>query len=169
MSPKHRPAWNATLGLVKLETIFDLKSGEHHSLGDLLPGKTPVVSCGNEDNGIAAFCDVHAPYQSALTIALNGATLATKYHPYRFAAKDDVAICTPKTPLRLTSLLFIQAMLNRERWRYSYYRKCYMNKLPRFSLALPVKGSGLDEDLMEMLVTTAPYWDYLKSQTFEAT
>jgi hypothetical protein len=166
LAPAKRPSWRGTFAPVALDTIFHLKSGDHHVLGDLLPGKTPVVSCGDGDNGIAGFHDVPAPYQGSLTIAFNGMnTLTTKYHPYRFAAKDDVAICTPRKPLRLTSLLFVQVMLNRERWRYSYYRKCYMNKLPRFEVPLPFKNGGLDEDLMEMLVTTAPYWDYLKTWT----
>jgi len=30
-----------------------------------------------------------------------------------FAAKDDVAVCTTVRPLRLSSLLFIQLMMNR--------------------------------------------------------
>ena len=63
--------------------------------------------------------------QDRLTIAFNGSTLAAKYHPYAFAAKDDVAVCFPKSKLRVTTELFIQVMLGREQWRFSYYRKCY--------------------------------------------
>jgi len=164
-----RPEWVADYETIPLGEIFNLKSGEHHSLAELLPGTTPVVSCGNENNGIAGYYDAPAEYSHALTIALNGATLAAKYHPYPFAAKDDVAIGEPRSKLRLTTLLFIQVMLNRERWRYSYYRKCYMNKLPRFEVLLPVKLGVIDEDLIESLVSTAPYWEYLKSWTSGAT
>lgn len=162
-SPAARPPWKVVLQPIALRDIFHFKAGDYHALDDLLPGTTPVIACGDEENGIAGFFDVEPRYDHALTIAMNGATLATKYHPYRFAAKDDVVICTPKASLPVSTLLFIQVMLNRERWRYSYYRKCYMNKLPRFEVKLLVKDGELDEPLMERLISTAPYWDYIKS------
>lgn len=160
-TPATRPPWAIALQPIALEDIFHFKPGDYHALDDLLPGTTPVIACGDEENGIAGFFDVAPRYEHALTIAMNGAALATKYHPYKFAAKDDVAICKPKVGLSVATLLFIQVMLNRERWRYSYYRKCYMNKLPRFEVPLPVKDGELDESLMERLVSTAPYWDYI--------
>jgi hypothetical protein len=56
-------------------------------------------------------------------------------------------------------------MLNRERWRYSYYRKCFADKLRRFAIELPCKKSGgLDEDTMQAVVEAAPYWDYIQSK-----
>jgi hypothetical protein len=91
-------------------------------------------------------------------------TLTAKYHPYEFAAKDDVAICIPRAPLRLTTELFIQMMINRERWRYSYYRKCFAEKLRRFVIHLPSKKAGLDEDTMQAVVEAAPYWDYIRTK-----
>jgi len=162
-----RPDWVPDYKPFPLDAIFTMTSGDHHSLSELTPGATPVVSCGNEENGIAGYYDVPPRFSHVLTIALNGATLTAKYHPYAFAAKDDVAVCRPKSKLRLSTLLFVQVMLNRERWRYSYYRKCYMNKLPRFSLLLPEKNGGLDEAMIEALVTTSPYWDFLKSRITE--
>lgn len=98
-----------------------------------------------------------------MTIALNGSPLLTKYHPYKFVAKDDVAICVPKNPLLLTTVLFIQSILNRERWRYSYYRKCYMGKLSRYRIYLPVTAvGGLDEAVIEAVVKGVPYWNYIE-------
>lgn len=38
--------------LVRLDSIFDLKAGNYHNLNRLAAGKTPVVSCGDLDNGI---------------------------------------------------------------------------------------------------------------------
>lgn len=149
---------------IPLGVLFDLRSGDYHAEGDLPPGEIPLVSCGDENNGVIA--EVDAPdddtYRDCLTIALNGGPLTTKYHPYRFAAKDDVAIASPKMPLRLTTLLFVQAMLNRERWRYSYYRKCFMDKLRRFEISLPATNQGeLDEGAMASVVMETPYWEYL--------
>lgn len=108
-----------------LNSLFELIPGSYHSLGDLDTGEVPVVSCGSDDNGVAGYYNVSEHlHRNRLTIALNGSPLATKYHPYTFAAKDDVAICFPRRPMGLASLLFIQSVLEMERWRYSYYRKC---------------------------------------------
>jgi hypothetical protein len=148
-----------------LGEIYDLAPGDYHNAAQLRPGTIPLVSCGDLDNGIIGY--VSAPndriYQRRLTVALNGRPLTTKYHPYRFAAKDDVAICHPRLPLRLTTEAFIQAMLNRERWRYSYYRKCYVDKLQRFHLPLPGKHGKLDEDAIADIVETAPYWKFIET------
>ena len=100
-------------------------------------------------------------YRDKMTIAFNGSTLSAKYHPYDFAAKDDVAVCTPKKKLRLTTEMFIQVMLGREQWRFSYYRKCYKDKLARVTVPLPMKGGEIDEDAIQAVMKVTPYWEYL--------
>lgn len=158
-----RPDWHVRLEPVELDALFDLKAGDYHNIGELPPGEIPIVSCGDRDNGIAGYVDVDEPtYRDRLTISFNGMnTLTTKYHPYVFAAKDDVAVCFPRKPLRLTTLLFVQVTLNRERWRYSYFRKCFLDKLRRFRVSLPVINGELDEDTITTVVEAAPYWDYI--------
>ena len=147
-----------------LGDIYDLKAGDYHSLAVLPSGSVPVVSCGDAGNGISGHFDVKRhTYCSKLTIAFNGMnTLTAKYHPYTFAAKDDVAVCFSKRPLRLTTELFIQVMLSRERWRFSYYRKCYREKLERLTVSLPAKNGWIDEDAIQDVMKAAPYWGFLK-------
>jgi hypothetical protein len=150
-----------------LGDIYDLMPGDYHNASILKTGKTPLVSCGDLDNGIIGF--VTAPesriYQCRLTVALNGQPLTTKYHPYRFAAKDDIAVCIPRSPLQLTTEMFIQATINRERWRYSYYRKCYVDKLRRLCFQLPSSSGAIDEGAMRKMVEAAPYWKFVDAQT----
>jgi hypothetical protein len=159
-----RPQWHPTTALFALESLYDLVAGHYHSLSDLPSGDVPVVSCGDQNNGISGYYGVRQHlHRNKLTIAFNGMnTLTTKYHPYTFAAKDDVAICSPKRPMRLTTELFIQIMLNRERWRFSYYRKCFIDKLRRYQVFLPVKDNQIDEDVIQAIIETSPYWNYLK-------
>lgn len=157
--------WRPRLHSFPLDDILDLAPGNYHSLSALKSGSVPIVSCGDQNNGIAGYFDVDDHiFDHRLTIALNGSPLATKFHPYRFAAKDDVALCLPKQPLRLTTLLFLEVMLNLERWRYSYYRKCYLDKLRRFRIPLPVNGSGIDEDTIQKVVEASPYWPFLNAR-----
>jgi hypothetical protein len=83
-------------------------------------------------------------YQSALTVAFNGQPLTTKFHPYRFGAKDDVAVLVPLQPMKNETLIYIAAMLNRLTWRYSYGRKCFREKLEH--VQIPVLVTGPEED-----------------------
>lgn len=146
-----------------LGSLFDLKPGDYHSVSNLAAGEIPVVSCGDLDNGVCGYFQVESGvYEHRMTIAFNGSTLSAKYHPYKFAAKDDVAVCTPKQPMRLTTQSLIQVMLRREQWRFSYYRKCYKEKLERVTVQLPVTSDGaVDEDTIEAIIKTTPYAEFL--------
>ena len=156
----------ATLG-----SIFRIIPGHYHNVGNLPTGTVPVISCGDLENGVCGYFDVQEHvYNHKLTIAFNGATLSAKYHPYMFAAKDDVAVCSPREPLKLTTLLFIQVMLGRERWRFSYYRKCFKSKLERVAVTLPMKRGGIiDEAAIEEIIQATPYWKYLQERLHDRT
>jgi hypothetical protein len=100
-----------------LDDLYNLIAGDYHNAAELPNGDTPLISCGDRYNGIIGFVDVpngHI-YNHRLTIAFNGSTLTTKYHPYGFATKDDVAVCEPRAPLQLSTEVFVQLMMNRER------------------------------------------------------
>lgn len=144
--------------------LFELYAGEYHNLSVLDAGSVPIASCTDMNNGIADFYNVSDTHihTDALTIAFNGSPLTTKIHPYRFAAKDDVAVAIPKVPLPPEAVLFVQSSINSERWRYSYYRKCYLNKMGRVAIQLPACPDGtLDVDFMVSAVRSQPYWWFL--------
>jgi hypothetical protein len=166
LRPSTLPSWNATFAPMSLESIYELEPGDYHSVERLESGSVPLISCGDTDNGIIGFYDIplKKTYEGRLTVAFNGSPLTAKYHPYTFAAKDDVAVCSPRKELKLTTQLLIQLILNRERWRYSYYRKCFMDKLRRFRILLPAKSGAIDEEAAEQIMATSPYWDFLKTQ-----
>jgi hypothetical protein len=142
--------------------LFDVESGDYHSAEELGVGDIPLVSCGDQDNGIIGF---YAPpkdkiYRDALTVAYNGDwPLMAKFHPYPFAAKDDVAVLRPRKPMGLGSILFFQVLLNRETWRHSYGRKLYKARLEKFELKVPVDAKGqLDEAAIQTWLEADPLW-----------
>lgn len=145
--------------------LFDLRRGDFHNASSLPDGNIPLVSCGEYDNGVIRYCNVpnNKTYVGTLTIAHNGSwPLTTKYHPYRFAAKDDVAVCLPKKPLKASTLIFVQYTMNRQCWRYSYGRKCFLEKLGRLSVYLPGNANGeVDENAIEEVVSKTTYWNAL--------
>jgi type I restriction enzyme M protein len=148
-----------------IDELFELKAGAFHNVSELDPGPVPIASCADLGNGIIGTYDVPADalYTDGLTIAFNGTPLTTKLHPYRFAAKDDVAVATPKQELPVAALIFVQAAINAERWRFSYYRKCFMAKLRRTTVTLPIAEDGqLDVPFMEAAVKAQRFWWFLE-------
>ena len=164
--PKLNPVIDVTSSFQPtfLTDIFDLHSGDYHRADDLSDGTYPLISCGDKDNGLVRFCNapLNHVYENCLTVAYNGSPMVTKYHPYKFVAKDDVAVLTPKRTLRATTLLFVQMMLLRETWRYSYGRKCFKNKLMRTVINLPKDEGDLDEDVIEEVIADTAYWDFIQ-------
>lgn len=152
----------------RLPQIFEIKAGDFHATKELDAGKVPLISCGDGDNGLVGFFQIpkENTYERCLTVAFNGTPLLTKFHPYRFGAKDDVAVLIPRDPMSDSTLLYIAALLNRMTWRYSYGRKCFRQKLEGVSISLPVarKHSKLDQLAMEKIAKNTKYWYELAKQ-----
>lgn len=161
---------NFKYGFVPLISLFGLKSGDYHNAGNLPDGEIPLVSCAEKNNGVMKFVSVpkNKMYENVLTIAYNGQPLTTKYHPYKFATKDDVAVCIPKQRFKTTTLIFIQFIINMEQWRFSFGRKCYKEKLSCMYLNVPITETGkIDENAIEKLVSNTSYWRFL-NECFES-
>jgi hypothetical protein len=133
--------------MIPLTNLFTVKTGDFHATSELNSGDIPLVSCGETNNGVIGKFDIpyHLTYERCLTIAYNGKPLLTKFHPYRFGAKDDVGVLIPKNEMRDNTLLYIAAVLSRGTWRYSYGRKCFSNKIPLLKIPVPV-GTNLEID-----------------------
>ena len=81
-----------------------------------------------------------------------------------FIATDNVLVCVPLTPFRVTSAFFIAAMINQQKWRYSYGRQCYKAKLSALKITLPWRDGGVDEGAMAAAVEAQAYWEYVRGQ-----
>lgn len=137
---------------MRIEQLFTVKSGDFHACSELEAGETPLISCGDTNNGLVGCFDIPEGkiYRDCLTVAYNGSwPLLAKFHPYRFGAKDDVAVLVPRTELRDVTLFYVAALLNRMTWRYSYGRKCFKEKLSRVRLSVPIRKLGDDEAIDE--------------------
>lgn len=136
----------------KLGDIFEVKSGDYHAIAELDTGTVPLVSCGDVNHGFLGLFDIppeHA-YADTITVAYNGKPLTAKFRPYTFGAKDDVGVFLPHEPLHQLTLAYVAGLLNSMRWRFSYGRKCFREKLVRLEIDLPGEREGgtvrVDED-----------------------
>ena len=146
---------------VALDLLFEVRSGDYHAVAkELDEGSTPLVSCGDVNHGLVGFFDIPRVnrYRDAITVAYNGQPLTAKYRPYEFGAKDDVGVLVPRQPMAEATLVFITALLNARRWRYSYGRKCFKGKLEGVEVEVPltmVDGlRQLDEARISSLLST---------------
>jgi type I restriction enzyme M protein len=142
---------------IQIGSIFDLAPGSFHATNELEPGSVPLISCGEEDNGLIGYFDIpsNKTHNRALTVSFNGFPLTTNFHPYRFGAKDDVAVLIPREQLSDGLLIYIAASLNNMKWRYSYGRKCYREKLKNVSVRLPMKDGQVDSSVPDALFRKA--------------
>ena len=137
---------------VRMEDIFQIKSGDYHAIAELDTGNTPLVSCGDVNHGFLGFFDIPPEYTYAdtITVAYNGKPLTAKFRPYSFGAKDDVGVLLPHDSLQPLTLVYVAGLLNSMQWRFSYGRKCFRDKLSRLELDLPADRVGgayrVDED-----------------------
>jgi len=148
-----------------LSDLFHINSGEYHSINDLREGKVPLISCSDLDNGIAGFYDIpdNKTDKNCITVAYDGKPLTAKFHNYKFSAYDNVGVLTPIEEMRKTTLLFITILLNIERWRYGYGRKCYKQKLENLKIKLPVnKNEKIDEEIIEKIMKNRDILGYFK-------
>jgi type I restriction enzyme M protein len=156
-----------TYKIFSLNDVFSyVDTGNFHVSGDLDLGGVPLISCKTIENGTEGHYDIEkvSTFKNCITIASDGSwPMSSFYHPYEFAAKDNVIICKPISELNLNAILFITAQLNSQIWRFSYGRKCYLNKTNKIQIPLPInKGGEVDYDIIDGIVNSCPIWDELK-------
>lgn len=153
--------------IFKLHDLFDyVNTGNFHVSGDLDPGKLPLISCKTIENGTEGHFDIEeGTFENCVTIASDGSwPMSSFYHPYKFAAKDNVIICRPNKNLNYSAILFITAQLNSQIWRFSYGRKCYLNKTDKIQIPLPINPKGeIDFKTIDAIINSCQIWNDLKS------
>jgi len=153
--------------IFKLKELFSyINTGFIHVSGDLDPGNIPLISCKTIENGTEGRFDIQSHlFENCVTIASDGSwPMSSFYHTYKFAAKDNVIVCRPNKNLSIKAIVFITAQLNSQIWRFSYGRKCYLNKTDKIQIPLPINTKGdIDFGTIEAIIDSCQVWNDLKS------
>jgi len=153
--------------IFSIEDVFEyVNTGYYHVSGDLDAGKTPLISCKTIENGTEGYYDINEnTFENCVTIASDGSwPMSSFYHPYKFASKDNVIICKPKKEIDLKTILFVTAQLNSQIWRFSYGRKCYLNKTDKIQIPLPVnKKNEIDFAQIHKIVDSCSIWNEIRT------
>jgi hypothetical protein len=149
----------------QITELFELERGHFHAIDRLEEGMYPTVSRVSTDNGIVGFYDKPAKAKvfPVGTITVSTVTGDAFLQDTPFIATDNVVMCIPKKPYRISTLTYIELLLNKVKWRYSYGRQCYKGNFQKTTIFLPVRSDGeIDEDYIEKIVSTRPYWREFK-------
>ena len=153
--------------IFQIDELFDPQRGHFHAIDKLEEGIYPTVSRVSDNNGIVGFYNKPAKAKvfpkGIITVSTVTGDAFVQQTP--FIATDNVVMCIPKRLLRISTLLYIVTLLNKVKWRYSYGRQCYRGNFQKTVLSLPiVKNDVIDEDYIEKLVATLPYWEEYKAR-----
>ena len=131
---------------VRVDRLFHVRSGDYHAISELAEGRIPLVSCGDINHGLLGHFDIPTKlrYSDAITVAYNGQPLTAKFRPYEFGAKDDIGVLIPHLEVSPLALAYTAWCFNTMRWRFSYGRKCFRDKLCRMYVDIPIKTAGGD-------------------------
>jgi len=152
---------------MRLNDLFDLKRGDFHSLRDLGAGPFATVSRTEADNGVVGYFE--RPCGSTLyppgLVTVSTVSGDAFVQMERFQATDNVIILIPRKPMQRTTAYFMAAMINDQKWRYSYGRQPYVGKLSALTIRVPCNNGALDETTIQHMVESQPYWRFVKTNT----
>ena len=166
---KRRPFGGAKWKSYAITDLFNLERGHFHSIAALDAGVHPTISRVSTDNGCVGFHDIPAGASvwPTRTITVSSVAGDAFLQPTPFIATDNVVLCVLRNQhknLKLSSLIFIQAMMNHMKWRYNYGRQCYKTKYAKTEIWLPVNNSGgLNEKYMFNMVEQANHWRIIEA------
>ena len=149
----------------RLTQLFDIHKGERLTKSNQIPGETPLITAGEDNNGITAkidfeiFKDSKKYFSNTLTVDM---FFNTFYHGYLYFSDDNVHTLVVKEEYKDEVnefiYLFLATVLNKNNFKYSYGRQVRLNRLVNETIKLPVDDNGEpDWQFMEDYIKTIPY------------
>lgn len=113
------------------------------------PGKTAYITTTSYNNGIECFVDYPSQYNGGvITVSKDGGNGDAFYQKYPFCGNEKVMVLSPKQELNEKELLFYVYLINQNKYKFAYGRKCSLERLRNLDV--------LDKDLI-------PEWVYKKN------
>lgn len=144
---------------IALKDLFEIKGSKTTPVLELEEygsGKYPYVTTQATNNGVDGFYDYFTEEGNVLTV--DSAVLGfCSYQPLPFSASDHVEKLIPKFKMNKYVAIFLVTIINQERYRYNYGRKCSQTRMKEISIKLPVSDRQPDFDFMEHYIKSLPY------------
>lgn len=136
--------------------IFDIKRGsENKKIREI--GHIPFISATEKNNGILNFVSSDKIEEPAITVASVGSVAETHWQDIEFIASSNVLILM-NSQINKYSAMFLNMLIKKEKYRFSYGRVWSMEKMKKSKIKLPVDHNGQpDWQFMEDYIKTLPF------------
>ncbi|MEK7665232.1 MAG: N-6 DNA methylase [Patescibacteria group bacterium] len=153
---------NKNWGWFNLGDLFTFEKGERLTKLDRVGGNIPLVTAGENNNGIAEyisledFRDKKKVFENKITIDM---FFNVFYHDYKYFSDDNIHTLVPiRFELNEYNSLFLVTLLNKLKYKYAYGRQVRLMRLPFEKIKLPVDKKGNpDWKFMEEYIKSLPY------------
>lgn len=139
------------------DELFEIKRGSENKIPDN-SGSVPFVSATEKNNGILDYIDaetLEAPNQ--ITVSNDGSIGETFFQEEEFIASIAVTILS-NPHLNKYNAMFINTLIRKEKYRFSYGRKWGLEKMKKSIIKLPVDDEGNpDWQFMEDYIKSLPF------------
>jgi hypothetical protein len=141
-------------------SLFEIKKGKRLTKAEMIPGRTRYIGAIDSNNGVSAYIanDEHLHPANTITVSYNGSIGETFYQEEPFWATDDVNVLYPKFTINRCRAMFICAVIEKEKYRFSYGRKWDKDLMIDSEIQLPAKTDGTPDWVwIEKYIQGLPY------------
>lgn len=93
-----------------------------------------------------------------ISLTVDSAVLGyCSYQPFDFSANDHVEKLIPTFEMNKYVAMFLVTIMNLEKYRYNYGRKCSQTRMKQISIKLPSKKGQPDFEYMENFIKSLSY------------
>lgn len=147
--------WN-NFNLTKLFNITGSKTTPILEVEEYWRWEYPFVTTSATNNGVEWFYNYFTEEWNILVI--DSAVIGyCSYQPFNFSASDHVEKLVPKFKMDKYIALFLTTILNKEQYRYNYWRKASQTRLKERDIKLPSIWGEPDWNYMVNYIKTLPY------------
>ncbi|MBC3879461.1 N-6 DNA methylase [Undibacterium sp. FT79W] len=142
-----------------LTDLFTFSRGSRLTKEDRIAGKLPLVTAGESDLGVKDFIlnEDQKIFKEAITVDMFCNTFT---HVSEFCCDDNVIALKAKSDMSKYAMLFINTVIQKDKYRYQYGRQYRQKNLIKHKIVLPVNPSGEpDWSFMESYIKALPYAD----------
>lgn len=147
----------------RLGDLFRIVKGKRLTQANMIEGKTPFIGASAKNNGYTnriGNLENHHP-GGIITVSYNGSIAEAFYQPKEFIASDDVNIFYPKFNLTPYLAIFLCTIIFKEKYRFTYGRKWYLELMEESEIWLPSIESNSkivpNWEFMEEYIKRLPY------------
>ncbi len=148
-------------------TKGDLKEDSCVETKDRVGDELPLISAGDTENGFIGYVDKYgdgkaSPFPSNIITVDMFCKAYYQPKPFYAVGHGRINMLLPKFEMNVYRAMYICAVINNERYRFSYGRAVYSGVLKDLQISLPVDANGNpDWQYMEDYIKSLPAGDKL--------